>query len=197
LNRLNVYRRVEGDVPAHAGHDGTQQKEENPVAEAQVTPQQRAFLAAFRKTGNVRLACEAAKVGRSSHYRWLSQDPAYRDAFAVAKEEAADLLEAEAFRRAVHGWDEPVGWYKGKAGGVVKRYSDALLIVLLKALRPNRYKERVEMRGALANLDLNLLPDEAIDRIANGEHVMSVLSSIVPRAGEAVPGLLAPPEKPQ
>jgi hypothetical protein len=28
-------------------------------------------------------------------------------------------------------------------------------------------------------------------------YVMSVLSSIVPRAGEAVPGLLAPPEKPQ
>jgi hypothetical protein len=111
----------------------------------------------------------------------------------VAKEEVADLLEAEAFRRAVHGWDEPVGWYKGKAGGVVTRYSDALLIVLLKALRPNRYKERVEMRGALANLDLNQFPDEAIERIARGENIMSVLASMVPRAGEAVPGLLAPP----
>jgi hypothetical protein len=56
-----------------------------------------------------------------------------------------------------------------------------------------RYKDRVEMRGALANLDLNQLPDEAIDRIANGEHIMSVLASMVPRAGEAMPGLLAPP----
>jgi hypothetical protein len=51
---------------------------ETPVAETQVKPPQRAFLAAFRKTGNVRLACEAAKVGRSSHYRRLNQDPAYR-----------------------------------------------------------------------------------------------------------------------
>jgi hypothetical protein len=162
-----------------------------------VSPQQRAFLAAFRKTGNVRLACEAAKVGRSSHYRWLKQDAAYREAFAVAKEEVADLLEAEAFRRAVHGWDEPVGWYKGKAGGVMRRYSDTLLIVLLKALRPNRYKERVEMRGALANLDLNQLPDELIERIARGENVLSVLASAVPRAGEAVRGLVGPPEEPE
>ncbi len=34
-------------------------------------PYKRAFLAAFRETGNVRLACEVVKVGRSSHYRWL------------------------------------------------------------------------------------------------------------------------------
>ena len=34
-------------------------------------PHNRAFLAAFRETDNVRLACEVAKVGRSSHYRWL------------------------------------------------------------------------------------------------------------------------------
>jgi hypothetical protein len=159
-----------------------------------VTPQQRAFLAVFRNTGNVRLACEAANVGRRSHYRWLKQNPAYREAFAVAKEEVADLLKAEAFRRAVHGWDEPVGWYKGKAGGVVKRYSDGLRIVLLKALRPNRYKETVQFKGAMANLDLNQLPDEAIERIPRGEHIMSVLASMVPRAAETLPGLTDPEE---
>jgi hypothetical protein len=63
----------------------------------------------------------------------------------------------------------------------VREYSDLLTIFLLKGLRPERYKERVEMRGALANLDMNLLPDEAIDRIANGEPVMAVLASMVPR----------------
>jgi hypothetical protein len=41
----------------------------------------------------------------------------------------------------------------------------------------------------------NQLPDEAIERIARGEHIMSVLASMVPRAGEAVPGLLAPQEE--
>ena len=33
---------------------------------------------AFLETGNVRLACEVAKVGRSSHYRWLEKDSEYR-----------------------------------------------------------------------------------------------------------------------
>ena len=108
-------------------------------------PYKRAFLAAFRETGNVRLACEAAGVGRSSHYRWLEKDPEYRAAFDVAKEDATDVLEAEAHRRAVEGIEEPVGWYKGVAGGTVRRYSDVLLIFLLKSLRPERYRERVDV----------------------------------------------------
>jgi hypothetical protein len=90
----------------------------------------------------------------------------------------------------VHGVEKPTGWYQGKPGAMVREYSDLLTIFLLKGLRPEKYQERVQMRGALANLDLNLLPDEAIDGIANGEHVMSVLASMVPRAAQAVPGLL-------
>ena len=57
-----------------------------------MNPQQRAFLAAFRETGNVRLSCKTAGVGRSSHYRRLQKDPEYRAAFELAKEDAADIL---------------------------------------------------------------------------------------------------------
>ena len=150
-------------------------------------PRQRALLAAFGECVNVRLACKAAGVGRSSHYRWLEQDPAYREAFERAKECAADLMESEAWRRAVEGVDEPVGWYKGEAGGVVRRYSDALLIFLLKGIRPEKYRERMEVSGSLANLDLNRLPDDLLARIAAGEHPMSVLASW---DGEKPAGLL-------
>ncbi len=129
-------------------------------------------------------------------WQWRS-DAVLQAAVEQAKEAAADLIEAEAFRRAVEGWEEPVGWYQGRPGGMVRKYSDVLAIFLLKGLRPDRYKDRVEMRGAIANLDLNQLPDEAIERIARGEHIMSVLASMVPRAGEAVPGLLALPEEPE
>ena len=59
---------------------------------------QRTFLAAFAETGNVRLACQTADVGRSSHYRWLGENPTYVEAFMEAQEDAADLLEAEARR---------------------------------------------------------------------------------------------------
>ncbi len=116
-----------------------------------MNPHQRAFLAAFRETGNVRLACEVAKVGRSSHYRWREKDTEYREAFDLAKEDATDVLEAEAHRRAVEGWEEAVGWYKGEAGGTVRKYSDVLLIFLLKSLRPDKYRERVDLRGSLAH----------------------------------------------
>ena len=84
-------------------------------------PKKRAFLAAYRETGNVRLACTAAQIGRSSHYRWLD-DSDYAEQFEQAKKDAVDVLEAEARRRAVEGWEEPVGWYKGQAGGTVRRY---------------------------------------------------------------------------
>ena len=67
--------------------------------------------------------------------------------FEEASEDAADSLEAEARRRAVEGVEEPVGWYKGQAGGVVRKYSDTLLIFLLKGRRPELYRERFEHSG--------------------------------------------------
>ena len=86
------------------------------------------------------------------------------------------MLEAEAYRRAVEGWVEPVGWYKGKAGGTVRRYSDTLLIFTLKGLLPDRYRDRVEGRSVLANIDLAQLPDALLARIAGGEDPRSVLA---------------------
>ncbi len=95
---------------------------------------------------------------------------------------AADVLEAEAHRRAVEGVEEPVGWYKGVAGGTVRRYSDVLLMFLTKGALPERYRERVEVRGTFASIDLNRLTDEQLARISAGEHPLSVLSAAVPKA---------------
>ncbi len=150
-----------------------------------VHPKRRAFLAAFRETGNVRVACKAAGVGRSSHYRWLAEDPEYHEAFDVAKLQAADVLEAEAHRRAVEGVEEPIGWYRGVAGGTVRRYSDVLLMFLLKGLLPERYRERRDLRGSLAHIDLTQLPDHLLARLAAGEHPFSVLAP--DQGGAAVP----------
>lgn len=141
-----------------------------------MNPQQRAVLKAFQETGNVRLTCKAAGVGRSSHYRWLAEDPEYHEAFDLAKLQAADVLEAEAHRRAVEGIEEPIGWYRGVAGGTVRRYSDVLLIFLLKGLLPERYRERMDVRRSLAHIDLTQLPDHLLARIAAGEHPFSVLA---------------------
>ena len=135
-----------------------------------------AFLAAYRETGNIKLACEAAQIGRSSHYRWRESDPDYAEEFERAKKDAVDVLEAEARRRAVEGWEEPVGWYKGQAGGTVRRFSDTLLIFLLKGLRPDVYRERVEVSGTLSKIDFGRMTDEQLARIAAGEHPYAVLA---------------------
>ncbi len=90
-------------------------------------------------------AARAAKINRSTHYRWL-EDLEYADAFDEAKEEAVDVLEMEARRRAVEGIDRPV-FYQGKKVGSVRSYSDTLLIFLLKGAMPEKYRERHELSG--------------------------------------------------
>ncbi len=92
---------------------------------------------------------------------------------------ATDVLEGEAFKRAAFGVRKPAGWYKGKPGGYVREYSDILAIFLLKGLRPDVYKDRMEMKGVLAHIDISYLPDHLLQRVADGEHIMSVLSSAV------------------
>lgn len=103
-----------------------------------------AMLVALAETGNVRLAAEAAGIHRATHYRWLDEDPKYALAVSDAMENAADLLEAEAKRRAVEGVAEPLV-SAGKLVTTVQRYSDTLLIFLLKGARPEKYRERVSV----------------------------------------------------
>ena len=151
--------------------------------EETLTDSQRTFLAVYGEMGVIKRACKVAGVARSSHYEWLEGNPEYKRAFEDAQEDAADSLEAEVYRRAVKGVRKATGWYKGVAGGYVREYSDLLLMFRLKALRPEQYRERVEMRGVLANVDLTKLPDALIARLAAGENLNAV------RAGAVADGL--------
>jgi hypothetical protein len=155
---------------------------ENPSCLPEIAdPKKKAYVLALALTGTKFRAAQVACIGPSTPYSapWR-RDDVLQVAIQASEEAAADLIEAEAFRRGVEGTVEPIGWYKGNPGGMVRRYSDVLNIFLLKGLRPDKYKDRVQMQGALANLDLNQLPDEAIERIARGENIMSVLASLTP-----------------
>lgn len=114
----------------------------------QVKKRRELFLAAYAGSGNISHSARAAGVDRGTHYKWLA-DPAYAEAFKQADAQAGDILEAEARRRAVDGVDEPVGWYKGEPGGMVRRYSDTLLIFLLKGRKPDVFgdRQRLEHTG--------------------------------------------------
>jgi len=101
----------------------------------------RAFLDAYAETGNISRAAAIAGIGRRTHYDWLKADAEYKLAFEDATEAAGDVLEAEARRRAVEGIEDRIYW-QGAELGRRRRYSDGLLIFLLKGARPDKYAER-------------------------------------------------------
>lgn len=105
-------------------------------------PKKAAFLTAYVQTATISHAAKAAGIDRTTHYRWLENDAEYAKAFDAAHSDAVERLEAEAVRRAADGVDEPV-FYKGEPVGYVRKYSDTLLIFLLKAANPEKYRERI------------------------------------------------------
>ena len=102
------------------------------------------FLASLSESGNITLAAREAGVSRQAAYQARESDESFALAWLEAEDIAADLLEEEARKRAVDGTPEPV-YYKGQMVGAVRRYSDNLLMFLLKARRPERFRERAEM----------------------------------------------------
>lgn len=99
------------------------------------------FLAALGSYGNITRAAETAGLERTALYNKRKADPAFAKAWDEAEALGAAALEDEARRRAYEGCEEPV-WHKGKQCGTVRKYSDTLLIVLLKAHHPEKYADR-------------------------------------------------------
>lgn len=115
-----------------------------------VTPKkewQTRFLRALATRGNVADACRRAKISRQHAYRTREEDEAFATAWDESLTDGIELLEGEAFRRAKEGTLRPV-FHQGKKVGTVREYSDTLLIFLLKANKPAKYRERVEHTGA-------------------------------------------------
>lgn len=103
------------------------------------------FIATLRDTANVRAAAQAAGVDRKTAYRWRDVSKAFAQQWDEALEDAVDTLEAAAMRRARDGVAEPVFWQGGKIAEV-RKYSDVLLMFLMKAHRPKKYRETVNNR---------------------------------------------------
>jgi hypothetical protein len=102
------------------------------------------FLKAFAEWGNMSAAAKAAGVSRTTVYDWQEHDQEFALAFKQADLQATESLEREAWRRAREGTAEPV-YQHGKQVGTIQRYSDNLLMFLLKARAPERYRDRVDV----------------------------------------------------
>jgi hypothetical protein len=119
------------------------------------TAQKVAFLESFVTVGTITHAAASAGVERQRHYEWLEADPDYTVAFEAAQDAAAEVLVREARRRAVEGVDEAIV-YQGKiqqdATGQpasVKRFSDILLIFLMKGAMPEVYRDNFHITGSV------------------------------------------------
>lgn len=95
------------------------------------------FLEALRESANVSASCQKAGICRDTAYKHREKNDKFAHDWEQALEEAVDTLETVAWRRA-------------------RDYSDTLLIFLLKAHRPLRYRESAS----------GLTPDElaAVDK---------------------------------
>lgn len=116
-----------------------------------------AFLVAVVESGgNVTEACRSSGLTRSAIYVWRKDDEAFAAAFDEALEHGTDAMEDEVTRRAFQGVEESV-FYQGKKCGAVTRYSDTLAIFMLKARRPDKFKDRVasEFTGTLTIQPVN------------------------------------------
>lgn len=91
------------------------------------------------------VALKAVGVHRSMLYIWRETDAAFLVAEQQVKDGIADALEAEAVKRAYKGVRKPV-FQGGLLAGHVTEYSDQLLMFLLKAMRPDRFRERSEVQ---------------------------------------------------
>lgn len=110
----------------------------------------RAFLAAFRLTGSIVRAADAAGVERTIHYRWLKNEK-YAAAFHEAYVQWGDMLEGEGIRRAHEGVLEPV-FYQGAACGAIRKYSDGILMRMLPRFKPEyalHFSAAVSVTGSL------------------------------------------------
>jgi len=117
---------------------------------SEFTGNQRKALAALSTGMSVTAAASAAGVVPWTIYRWRKEGPdEFGEAMSRAMDEGIDILEDHARARAMD----------------VERPSDALTMFLLKAHRPVKYRERVDLAhsGGIENVKRVIMvsPDQA------------------------------------
>ena len=107
----------------------------------------RAFLEDFKLWANISSACRVAAVERNTYYLWLERDEQFALAVKQADAAATERLEREAYRRAVEGSPyKRTSYWHGEPVGTDEKieYSDNLLMLLLRARRPDLYREKID-----------------------------------------------------
>ena len=123
--------------------------------------QKQLFLDALSRSGIIASACTAAGITRQTANNWRKADQDFDVAYDGAMRDAADLLEEEARRRAYEGVStlKIVGTGDNAREVYETRYSDQLMLALLKAKKPDEFADRT--KAEISNPDSTLRPENA------------------------------------
>lgn len=101
------------------------------------------FLELLGENGSITKSAEVAGIPRRTVYNWRDSDKAFAKKWDKSVDLGSDSLEDEATRRAYEGTLKPV-FQGGVQVGEIREFSDTLLIFLLKARKPEKFKDRGE-----------------------------------------------------
>lgn len=124
---------------------------------------QAVFLESLSKLPHVSIACEAAKIDRTTAYGYRKRHLPFAEAWDNALLKALNTMEASVWKRGCYGVKKNV-WMKDENGKPVKvdeiiEYDTTAAIFMLKAHDPAKYRERhvTELTGPNnAPLEVNM-----------------------------------------
>jgi hypothetical protein len=120
------------------------------------------FLDLYKATGNVTLAAHGAGTARSNVYARRDNHPEFAARMDEAHIEAVERLEAEAWNRA-------------------RKTSDTLLIFLLKALKPEMYRENIKITIE-GGVSVETINQAILAMIAHGTDPTQAFERIIAKA---------------
>ncbi len=126
----------------------------------------RAYLEGLAMTPSFGEAARLAGISARTGWNYRSEASGrFSELLEVALQMGLRRAEDEGWRRGVEGWEEPV-YQGGKLVGTKLVKSDTMLIFMLKAGKPEKYRERHEISGpggkAIQIEDLSGLSDKEL-----------------------------------
>lgn len=108
------------------------------------------FLDTFRERGTILHSYKAADVSRKTIYRWLADDEVFKDGLVDAKEDFADLIEEQLYKRL-----ESAG----------QNRTNIELLAALKAVRREKWGDNITVTPSESLITFKVLRVEVVDYV--------------------------------
>lgn len=87
-----------------------------------ISAKKKKFIEEMKETlGNVTSSCTRTKIGRTTFYRWLKDDPEFLEALKEVEVKRKDLAEHHLFRAIIEGDVAAIRFYLERKGGYTEK----------------------------------------------------------------------------